>query len=243
MIVTPQNMPTYSDDFLAALSDWQKGWSEDQEVRRKKGQALIDTATAVPASHRKAVVCFRKRTLLKTEIVDVIGRDCLDEKGATSWTLTPATVMDPGFKGNYRVGTFGEAIFMHQPKPSDVILNLASLYDDSEFRANVSDFTERFPDYSEPFKFIGNKQHEVILTAPLRGTQIVALSGIASDFDEVLQSWGITDSSARDRLFKECINRSFYPQEAFYMSPEGSQHAVCNIRTILLKAAKAKSVV
>ena len=238
-------MPSYTDDFLIALNDWQTGWKEDQALRQKKGQALVETVDAVPERHRKAIVCFRKRTLLKTEVVDVIGKDCLDEIGPTSWTLTPAFVMDPAFKGKYRDGTFGEAIFMHPPSPSEVVLNLHSLYDDPEFQAAVSDFAGRVPNGSKALNTIGNRQHEVILRAPLRGTQIVALSGIANDFDDILKRYGITDASARDTLYKDCIDRSFYPQEAFYMSPQGSQHAVCEVRSIMLNAvrtAKKKQV-
>ena len=130
---------------------------------------------------------------------------------------------------------------MHPPSPSEVVLNLVSLYGDLDFQSAVSDFTERYPEHAKALNAIGNRQHEVILVAPLRATQIVALSGQANDFDGVLIKFGATDSAKRNQLYQDCINRSFYPQEAFYMSAQGSQHAVCEVRHIMLQAAKQRT--
>ena len=132
------------------------GWNENQDTRLELGRTLIDNLDGIPENHREAPVCFRKRTLLKNELVDVVGRNLLVEDGPTSWTLTPSIVMDPKFKGNYREGTFGEAIFMHPPPSSEVVLNLFSLYQDNDFLSAFDSFSRRCDQQSRALRKIGN---------------------------------------------------------------------------------------
>ena len=76
------------------------------------------------------------------------------------------------------------------------------------------------------------------MTAPLRATEIVAISGVASDIDDVLEKFGVVDVAERGKLYNESIAQSFYPQEAFYMSPEGSQYILSELRGIIYKFAE-----
>jgi hypothetical protein len=47
-------MTQYPEEFLVALNDWQKGWKEDQKVRKKKAKTLLGTLDCVPQEHKSA---------------------------------------------------------------------------------------------------------------------------------------------------------------------------------------------
>ena len=79
------------------------------------------------------------------------------------------------------------------------------------------------------------------MTAPLRATQIVAISGVASDIDDVLEKFGVVDVAERGKLYNESIAQSFYPQEAFYMSPEGSQYILSELRGVFISLRRRKN--
>jgi hypothetical protein len=76
----------FNDELLTAIGAWQKGWREDQSRREELAERLVAAAAGLPREFRTAGECFRKRFLLKGELVDIVLRDEKHE-GVTSWTL------------------------------------------------------------------------------------------------------------------------------------------------------------
>ena len=71
-----------------------------------------------------------------------------------------------------------------------------------------------------------DEQSEVILEAPLLREEIVALSGIASAFDDLCAQAGVGDEDARDQAFKRLIDQNIYPTEPGWINEVAAQRAV-----------------
>jgi hypothetical protein len=216
---------TFTDDLLFAISSWQKGWREDQEERHRISQELLHAIAGLDA-HFKAVdsTCYRKRFLHQGELVDIIIGDDKRE-GVVSWTVNKAFA--ERFKGLERVDAVSGAIFEHKPASHEVVLNICSLWMDSCFVSAVEDFDRRHPDYARPLLNFRDQQGEVILNAPLKGSEIIALTGKSSPFDELCDCAGVAEGT-RDDLFMRMVQSDIYAGELQYTSREGAQRVIAN---------------
>ena len=83
----------------------------------------------------------------------------------------------------------------------------------------------------------------MILSAPLKGSEIVALTGASSPFDELCDKASIPESE-RDEYFKNLIDLGQYPETLKYTSKEGTQKVIQNTISLMEKkieeAQKAK---
>ena len=213
----------FSCELLEAVGRWQKGWREDQDLREELAIALKEQASALPLKFRSVnSMCYRKRFLHRGELIDLILRDGRTE-GVTSWTTDkPYAEM---FKGHLRPDAISAAIFAHKPCEGDVILNIPALWSDAEFVAVANEFATCEKDWAKALHNFRDLQQEIILEVPLRGSDIIGLSGVASPFDELCDREGIHQDQ-RDALFKSLIDSGTYPGEPIYTSPEGAQRAI-----------------
>jgi hypothetical protein len=148
-----------------------------------------------------------------------------DEKheGVVSWTTDEKYA--ERFKGLLKEDAVTGAIFEIKPKPEDVIVNIVSLWNDNDFVKAVTDYSNKEPENTKALMHFKATQSEIILKSPLRGSDIIALTGIASPFDELCDQAGI-DEDKRDDIFKQLIDSGEYVDEPRYTPPGGAQAAL-----------------
>ena len=216
-------MYAFTDKFLEALGAWQNGWGEDQSRKDPLALELGQVCTSLAREYRTVSgPCYRKRYIHKGEMVDIVLADAKDE-GMASWTtdLRFAERM----KGLVRANAVSAAIFCHAPAEDEVVVCLSSLWGAPSFGEAVRAYAARGGKFANVLLNFRDDQSEVVLTAPLRGSEIVALSGASSPFDELCDRAEIPESD-RDRVFKELVAAGTYPGDPQYIDLAASQRAI-----------------
>jgi len=169
--------------FLTALSNWQRGWNENQDTRRDLADKLVASSSHLPLKFRCCnEFCFRKRFLVEGEIVKLLLKDDLFE-GIGSWT-TKRSVLN-GFKTTLRPESKFFIIFKHKPLAGEVILNVNTLWKDPSFIQAIEEMEENDSELVKPLNNFKDLQGEVILRSTLKGSEIDQLQGMSSEFDEI----------------------------------------------------------
>ncbi len=208
-----------------ALSAWQSGWGENPTIRRKRAETLKYEVRRFPLKFRTvSVPCYRKRFLYKGDLVAIVMRDESNE-GATSWTTDIRFAEQ--FKGLIRPDAVSAAIFKHTPEQGEVIISLQALWADSDFVVAANAFRESYPDDARGLFNFTDSQSEVILEVPLRGSEIIALTGVSSSFDELCDTAGAPEAERNSR-FKELIDSGAPLDRPQYLSKEATQRAISN---------------
>jgi hypothetical protein len=213
----------FDDSLLVAIGAWQNGWREDQDRRVALGAELKRACIGLPIEFREVrTTCFRKRFIHRGEMVDLILNDEKVE-GITSWTVDKAYA--ECFKGMIRPDAITAAIFAHDPIAEEVIVNLATLWRSPDFVRDAESFRERGHPYADALFNFRDRQGEVVLEVPLRASEIDALVGISSPFDELCDREGIPEAG-RDDLFRKMLRSGVQIEEPRYTPPGGAQRAL-----------------
>lgn len=216
-------MTTFSDSLFSAIGGWQNGWREIQSRREELANTLKAEAVSLPPEFRCAEgPCYRKRFIHKGELVDLILKNERDE-GITSWT-TDAKFAER-FKGLIRPDAVSAAIFCHTPAPNEVVVNIGALWQSQEFIEAAEGFKKKNGTNSEALFHFRDAQGEVVLHAPLRGSEIIGLTGISSPFDELCDKANIAEER-RDAIFRKLIADGTYPGEPGYTTVAGAQNVI-----------------
>ena len=204
----------FPDEMLRALNNWQKGWRENQEHKVTLAEELRLRTQPLTQNFRNVQVpCYRKRFVHKGELVDLFLKNQLEE-GVTSWTtdLKYAEL----FKKLARDGAISAAIYCHTPAPQEVVVNIAELWRDSDFVEAAESFRARHPSESAALFHFKDSQAEVVLKdVPLKGTEVIALTGASSSSDELCDAEGIPEGE-RDELHRQLIASRCFPGELTY---------------------------
>ena len=209
----PNVMSMFTDALLLAINAWQNGWREDQARKAVLAATLQEHTASLDLSFRSVTTpCFRKRFVHKGELVSLLLKDNLDE-GMTSWTTDQRFA--ERFKGFAREGAVSAAIYCHTPLPEEVVVDVGALWQSGEFVTAADAFRARHADNSKALFHFRDRQSEVVLTAALKGSEIVALSGASSPFDELCDTAGIPEEE-RDAKFRQLIKDGVYPGELRY---------------------------
>jgi hypothetical protein len=215
----------FNHNLLDAIGAWQRGWNEVQSQRMVLAEKLRQEAEGLDEAFRScAKTCYRKRFLLKGELCEILMADCKDE-GITSWTTDLGYA--EGFKGLLRPDAVVGAIFEHKPQPGEVVVNIESLWSCSEFAQSVEGFADKESANWKALKNFQSKQSEVVLKVPLKGSEIVALVGISSSFDELCNQLELNESQ-RCELFKNAVDNSIPIGQPIYTHREGAQNVIAS---------------
>ena len=210
----------FSEDLLRAIANWQKGWREDQSKRIELSEKLLESAKDLDSAFKKVPsICYRKRFLHEGELVDIILKDEKRE-GVVSWTIDKEFA--ERFKDLQKEGAVSGAIFEHQPTDEEVVINICALWQNQEFIEAENKFKENYPEESKPLFHFKDSQGEVVLTSPLKASEIIALTGASSPFDDLCDQAGIPESQ-RDDLFRKLVQDGQTPGELRYTSRESAQ--------------------
>lgn len=219
---------TFTDDFLGALGAWQNGWGTDQARRKPLGSALLNASKSLPSQFRTANgrTCYRKRFIHKGELEAIYVDDARDED-VGSWTFNLEFARKFRNLKSTDDGAITAAIFERTPPDEEVVVNIPALWKDDAFATAADSYRERGGAFADAlFHFLGpNDQDEIVLTAPLQGSAIIAVSGQAKTFDEYCDMIGIPDDKRRDVLYRQATERGMKFGEIQYLSREGSSRA------------------
>jgi hypothetical protein len=187
----------FSREFLVALSNWQRGWAEDQVERRKIADNLVKQCEHIPEKYKKVdEACFRKRFIRDGEIVPILLDNDFFE-GIASWTAN----LDYAkyFKGIVRPDTKFVMVFEHKPKAEEVVINIIILWKDDNFKQAVSEFEKADSEGAKALLNFKDYQSEIILFSTLIGNEITDIVGVSSSFEELCDMAGIPEEK-RDKL-------------------------------------------
>lgn len=228
----------FSDNFLKILGAWQNGWKEDQSLRLQLAVQLKEAVLDLPDRFKTvSQPCYRKRFLHHGELFEII---MIDEKneGLTSWTVHQKYAEN--FKGLQKAGAISAAIFEHTPTENEVILNICELWKSESFIKAAEKYKVANGENADAIFHFKASQGEVILNAPLKGGEIVALTGASSPFDELCDI-ALIPEPVRDEYFKKLIDSGQYPATLQYTSKEGTQRIIQN--TIKLMEQKINETI
>lgn len=213
----------FSNELLTAIGAWQNGWRENQSLRVQLANNLRDLTRCLHNRFRTVEdACYRKRFLHKGELVDLILKDECNE-GMVSWTTK--LEFAERFKGLTKPGAVSGAIFRHKAIATEVVLNIAALWTCPEFVAAAENYRQRDGASATALFNFADSQGEVVLETPLRASEIVALTGASSPFDDLCDQAGIAETE-RDRLFRDLVAQGACPGEYRYISEAAAQSAI-----------------
>jgi hypothetical protein len=216
-------MTTFSDDNLEALGAWQNGWGEVQSRREILAENLCKQAESLSSEFRTVQrLCYRKRFIHKGEMVDLFLKDSRDE-GVSSWTLDPRFA--ERLKGLTREGAVSGAIFEHMPTETEVVVSFPALWNSHKFREAVKLYSAKGGIHAKALLNFRDTQHEVVLKTPLRSSEMIALTGASSPFEDLCDMMGIPEDK-RDGIFKVLTDNGTYPGEVQYIDREATQRAI-----------------
>lgn len=216
----------FDDHLLHAIGAWQKGWRENQTLREEFAKNLSDAVASLSPEFKTSngEACYRKRFLHKGELERIIMADWRDE-GAVSWTLDRKFSED--FRGKSKAGAVTGAIFRRVPPDEEVLLNIPALWKNADFVQSAESYRKRGGQYAEAlFHFRGvNDQSEIVLVAPLRASEIIALTGSSSPFDDLCDMLSLPHEG-RDELFKELVAQGIAFNELRYVDEVQTQKII-----------------
>jgi hypothetical protein len=212
----------FTERFIETLNNWQKGWKEDQTKREDLAEVLKAECFLIdPTFKEVSGFCYRKRFLHHGDYVDILLKDSKNE-GVCSWTtdLTYAEI----FKGIIKPDAQHAAVFEHHPTKSEIILNIKKLWESYEFVTALKATNDRSP---EKCAAIYNFKHqgEVILEAPLKGSEIIALTGKSSSFDVLCDIAEIPEEK-RPAEYKRLIDLGYFIEEIRLLRAPSTKNAV-----------------
>lgn len=220
----------FSDDFLEVLGAWQRGWRENQDVRLELAEKLKKATKELSDEFRTVdEVCYRKRFLHHGEFFEIIMVDEKDE-GLVSWTIDRQYA--ERFKGLYKPDAVSGAIFEHKPVKGEVVVNICALWDSDDFVNAATAYKVKNGKNADAIFYFKAVQGEVILSSPLKGSEIIALTGASSPFDELCDRLNIPQEN-RDGYFKQLVDLGTCPEELRYTSKEGTQRVIQNVIKIV----------
>lgn len=216
----------FDDQLLGAIGAWQTGWRENQVLREELSKELLSTTKNLPQRFRNACgqPCYRKRFLHKGELERIIMADWRDE-GAVSWTLD--RTFAETFRGKFKPEAITGAIFRRTPTDDEVIVNIPALWADPEFATAAEAYRARGGKHSKAlFHFRDTlDQSEIILMAPLRASEIIALTGSSSPFDDLCDMLSLPQEG-RDELFTQLTEQGVMMNEPRYVNEEQAQRII-----------------
>lgn len=186
----------FEKSFLIALSNWQKGWRENQTKRRDLADKLVESCVSLPESFKSCnSPCYRKRFIVGGEIVPIILEDDYFE-GIASWTVDIECAKK--LKGLVNPETSFAIVFKQLPKNEDVVVNINELWKNKDFENAVNELNKTDPELAYPLLNFKDYQSEVVLRTTLKGTEIEHIVGVSTSFENICDMAGIPDEEREE---------------------------------------------
>lgn len=178
-----QSEAIFTRDFLTSLSNWQRGWSENQERRRIIADELVEQCKKLPDKFKTVNdPCYRKRFVIEGEVTPILIDDNFPE-GIASWTTELEYAKR--FKGMIRPSTKFIMVFKHFPQSEEVVVNIIALWKDVDFVNAANKFQAEDCEAAKALFNFKDSQSEIILRSTLRGSEIEDMVTISSSFEDL----------------------------------------------------------
>jgi len=118
----------FTKELIQAISNWQQGG--DTKLKQSREATLKAEAEKLPKEFRQPANCFRKIALNGRSLM-YLGTHIQLSEMISSWTLDVEVAKK--FKRGVPSGPWQGVIFSTTPAPSEVILNLPSLFANDDF--------------------------------------------------------------------------------------------------------------
>jgi hypothetical protein len=233
-------VPIYTRALIQAVNDWQRGGDHKQKVRR--GQHLKESAALLPPPVRACdQTCFRQEAHEKERIWQLLADRHLPETIA-AWTTDLTTAKN--FKGGVPQPGLQGVIFSLVPPPGTVVLNLAALFADADFRAAVALHKSSINGYHDGIGRWDASQCEVVLElGNLEPATVYSYGGFSADRETLAELLLQRKPTAADlaTLDALCAKAGIKPGD-WWLSPEGTRAVLARIEPHLprLKDKKAR---
>jgi hypothetical protein len=173
-------------DLLQAVNDWQRGFNDDQKVKRIA--QLTAAAGSVDQRFRESKVpCYRQVTL-RPNYVWKMGESYKLNETVSSWSEQYDVAM--AIKGGVAPAGMDllPVIFCVAPERAKVVLNIAELYREPEFNAAVAAEKANIAGYWYGIGRYGDSQSEVVLELDeVLLSDVYATGGHSSSATEILE--------------------------------------------------------
>lgn len=196
----------FSIDFLQAVNDWQLGGNAKQ--KKKRAEKLKELSKNIDARFREAhLCCFRQISLDKKNLWELLAENCLPET-ISAWTSDSKVAKE--FKGGVPPVGWQGVIFVLSPSSETVVLNLAALYSNKDFKNSIQTYKDQIDRFSEGIARYGASQCEVVLEVKsLDAARVYALGGFSSgEFELAHQYYGHPPSDQEMESFRHLLNNT-----------------------------------
>lgn len=204
----------FSKELIQAISNWQRGG--DAKLKQKRGATLKVEAEKLPNEFRQPVKCFRKIALDGRSLMHMGNHFELSET-VSSWTKSVDVVK--AFKRGVPATPWQGVIFSTTPEAESVILDLTSLFANSDFCTAVEKHKSTIDGFDNGMGRYGNSQKEVVLelaTLPL--DSLVAWGGYTSPEHHLAEMYfGQEPSEAQLEEFRELMKKAGHQVGAYWM--------------------------
>lgn len=188
---------TFTRELLLSLSNWQRGWRENQTRRREIADELVRNCANLPEKYRTVdSFCYRKRFINAGELIPIIIDNDFFE-GIASWTNNLDYAK--GFKGIVRMDSKFVMVFKHKPLPEEIVVNIVALWEDEDFIKAAEEFKDQEPKNAEALFHFKDEQSEIILRSTLVGSEIEDIVGVSSSFEDLCDMAEIPENQ-REKL-------------------------------------------
>jgi hypothetical protein len=229
----------FTRDLIHALSDWQRGGSHDQKIRR--GERLKAVAASLPAHLRTcAAPCFRQEAHEKDRVWQLLADNHLPETIA-SWTTEIAIAQ--AFKGGVPPAGLQGVIFKITPPKSSVVLNLTAFHADPAFQAAVETHKASIDGYHDGLGRWGNSQREVVLElGNLDAASVHSYGGFSSNRETLVELYLQRKPSSEDLAeFDELAKKaSITPGGEWWLSESGTQAVLIRMQPHIMRLKPTK---
>ncbi|MDO8358109.1 MAG: hypothetical protein Q7U76_17160 [Nitrospirota bacterium] len=210
-----QHSSEFTIELLQAISDWQRGGDVTQKKRR--GLALKSATRELPASFKSAGRCFRQ-IALDDSAVWRVGTQLQLSETISAWTDRIEIAKD--IKGGVPPVGYQGVIFVFDPAPCQVIVNLAALYRDEGFRSYMNKNESSISGYWDGAGGYGDSQSEVVIEAEFLPLDSVhAWGGYAGpELQLAHMYYGHTPSEIELQNFRELMTKAGHSCGPYWLS-------------------------
>lgn len=217
----------YSQELIDAIASWQNGWREDSIKKSKLANQLTEQAQTLPDAAKVVTDrCYRVLLLDKSTISALFFDGHLTES-VSSWTTNRSLAAH--FKSHLENDQVG-VVFSHAPAPEEVVVNIASMWQDPFFVECLNSYRQGGVTFHEALYHFGpeqNNQSEVVLNVEkLKLSEISGFSG-RSSFEGICALAGMTSEDERDEIWNLCLESDHQPDaDVFWLTEEGTWRVI-----------------
>lgn len=173
----------FSVEFIQAVSDWQRGGNNS--MKKKKGVKIEElVAGRLEEFKTCSYPCYR-RVKLNPHFVWEMGDRLQIKETISAWTSSPEVAQS--FKGGPERGSVC-VIFKIIPRIEEIIINLESLFSDSEFMNYIDNCKVQVRHFDAGAgRYLGSQKEIILKIDSVDINDIYAFGGYSSHIDTIIQ--------------------------------------------------------